>query len=382
MKILHLYSDWKWTGPAEPVLQACRSLQDRGHTVVCAFRAPQLDMDETIEMKAEGMGVHFTTRFALDRYMGPANTVRDLIAIPRFIRDQQFDVVHTNLSHDHALGGICVRRLGKNRPLLVRTLHKRSVLSDSMPNRILLRQLTDASLTFTPRFRQRYIDRFALDPDSVGVQPMTVNLERFTPNVTVKNMRTELGIDADAPLIGIVGRWQKYRRADVFLDAAAQLLKSVPNARFLVIGRSSQIQETVVKPMMELGIDHCVTMTGYRIDDYVDIMASLDIFSLLMPGFDGTARAVREAMALGVPCVVSDIGMLPEIIDHEKTGLVSPLDATQLAQAWQRLIQNPEERKVMGQVAALHATHVFDIAEVGPRLESFYSEQLARLKQG
>jgi len=52
----------------------------------------------------------------------------------------------------------------------------------------------------------------------------------------------------------------------------------------------------------DLSADNFI-FAGYLIDNYVDTLKSLDIFTLMMPGFDGTARAMREAMALGIPCV-------------------------------------------------------------------------------
>ncbi len=374
MKILHLYSDWKWTGPAEPVLQMCKALQDIGHDVTIAHcRAPR-DERETVGKKVAEYGLTGNEDFALDRHVPPLKTLRDIWCLPRYIAREKFDVVHMHLCHDHALGGILAKLLGKKRPILVRTLHRRTVLKDSLGYRLQLKRLTDGWLTFTENFRQQYIRRFHLQPEHVAVQPMPIDLERFTPDREFRNMREEFGIAADAPVIGIVGRYQKYRKAEVFLEAAAKVLQVAPQARFVVIGRSSQMQETVVAPMRRLGIEHAVVLPGYRIDDYDDILASLDIFSLLMPGFDGTARAVREAMALGKPCVVSDFGMLPDIVPHEKAGLTTPIDAEQLAAAWLRLIQDDQLRTELGQGALAHARTHFNLAQVGPCLENFYAE--------
>ncbi len=377
MKVLHLYSDWKWTGPAEPVLQACRSLQDRGHSVLIAFLKPRHPVDESIEQKVAEYGLEGTTGFCLDRHVPPLGTLRDLVTLPRFIRRGGFDVVHVHLCHDHAIGGLCVRLLGRRRPRIVRSLHRRDVLSPTLGYRFQLCRLTDAWLTFTPSFRDAYIERFGLPADRVGVMPLTIELDRFRPGLPVRDMRAEYGIPPGRPVIGIVGRFQRYRRMEVFLEAAKRVLDQEPETYFLVIGRSSQIQKTVVQPVRELGIGDRVILTGYRIEDYVDTLAALDVFSLLMPGSDGTARAVREALALGKPCVVSDFGMLPEIVMHERTGLVVPQDAEALAAAWLRLVRSPELRHRMGTAARAYAEEHFAISAVGPFLEDFYTRILA-----
>jgi glycosyltransferase involved in cell wall biosynthesis len=222
------------------------------------------------------------------------------------------------------------------------------------------------------------VQRFSLPAEKFAVLPMPVDLDRFRPGQQLQDMRSVFGIPADAPLIGIVGRFQKYRKMDVFLPAARKVVDQIPNARFLIIGASSQMQQTVVEPAKELGISENVVIAGYRMDDYLDTLDCLDVFSLLMPGFDGTARAVREAMALGKPCVVSDFGMLPDVVPHEKAGLVVPLDADQLAEAWLRVLRNPAERQSMGQFAHEHAEKHFRIDQVGPVLEAFYQRLLAK----
>ena len=378
MKILHLYSDWKWTGPAEPALQACRALQDRGHDVLFACQTPAHDDRETVGLKAADLGVRTTTRFCLDRHVPPLKTLRTLTTLPRFIRRGQFDIVHVHLCHDHAIGGLCTRLLGSRRPRLVRSLYRRDVLRPTLGYRMQLRHLTDGWLAFTESFRREYARRFALPPDRVGLQPLTVDTDRFTPDRPVKDMRAALGIPPDAPVIGIVGRYQRYRRMEVFLEAARKVVDAEPQTRLLIIGRSSQMQQTVVEPMNRLGLAENVVTPGYLIEEYVDTLANLDVFTLLMPGFDGTARAVREAMALAKPCVVTEFGMLPEIVRHEETGLVVANEPEALAQAWLTLIRDPDRRRAMGAAARADAVERFACHRVGTYLEDFYASLLAQ----
>jgi glycosyltransferase involved in cell wall biosynthesis len=381
MKILHLYSDWKWTGPAEPAIQMARAMQDLGHEVVFACRAPDHEDIRYVHQKAETVyHLNTTTDFRLDRYFGIKNTVYDIRNLPRFVKEQKFDIIHTHLSHDHGFCGTLLKlRLGRQCPTIIRTIHRREVLENTLANRILLNRLTNGTLLFTEGFRRQTIERFGLDPETVGVQPMTLDLDRFQPDRAYKDIRAEFGVGPDSVLIGIVGRFQKYRRMDVFLQAAKIVLEQDPKVKFVVIGRSSQIQETVVKPIEALGIGNGVIRAGYRVEDYDDTLASLDIFSLLMPGFDGTARAVREAMALGKPCVTSDFGMLPDIVPDGLCGYNAPLEDPQaLAAAWLKLAHDPELRRAMGKNAADFARQHFQLEALGPRLEAFYGSILAR----
>jgi glycosyltransferase involved in cell wall biosynthesis len=382
MKILHLYSDWKWTGPAEPAIQMCKALEERGHEVLFACRktpSNQMHQLETIEMKAGEYGINYTTRFGLNRYFGVRDTLHDLVTLPRFLAKEKIDIVHTHLSHDHGLGIYATRILSRShRPGLVKSMHKRTVLKDKFWNqRMLNLGKKEGLLVFTESFKKQYCERFGIPREKVGICPMTLDLERFHPQVSYTDQRAHFNIPANAPLIGIVARFQKYRRMDIFMEAAKKVVSLVPETRFLVIGRSSQIQETVITPMKELGLEKNIILPGYLINNYLDTIASLDIFTLMIPGFDGTARAVREAMALGKPCVVSNVGMLPEIVQHDKTGLVFEFtNADSLANSWLELINNKKKRMQMGQVATEIALQQFSIGKAGSSLEAFYQRLL------
>ncbi len=381
LKILHLYSDWKWTGPAEPAIQMCKGLEEQGHEVIFACRktpADQQHQKESIEKKCREYGINYTTEFALNRYFGLKDTLNDLVKLPAYIRKNKIDVVHTHLSHDHALG-VYAAKLSLRNPAVVKSMHRRKVLADKFWNRRLLKGLkgNNGIGVFTEGFKKKYSEQFKIPMENIALSPMTLDLDRFNTKIDYVDQRQHYKIPEDRFLIGIVARFQKYRRMDVFMEAAAKVIKQNPKVHFMVIGRSSQREETVIKPMKELGIENHVTLPGYLIDNYVDTMATLDAFTLMIPGFDGTARAMREAMALGKPCVVSEIGMLPEIVQHEKSGLVFQFKSSDsLADAWLRLINNEEERKAMGEYAAQQAQDEFRMDKVGPALEEFYQKLL------
>jgi glycosyltransferase involved in cell wall biosynthesis len=374
LKILHLYSDWRWTGPAEPALQACKGLQDRGHDVIIACRKAPDDqpVDECVEWKIKEYGLNGCTDFALNRYLGLGDTIRDLRRLPRFLNSEKVDILHAHLSHDHVLSGGCARIAGRGSAKVVHSLHKRTVLPAKLQYRIHLRHLADGLLVYTDSYRQRYIDDFRLSPDKIRLMPMTIDTQRFRPGLELKDMRTEFDIPADAPVIGLVTRFQKYRRMEVFLGAAAKVVNERPDVRFVLLGASSQMQETVIKPIKELKLEENVIVAGYRIDDYVDTLGCFDVFSLLMPGFDGTARAVREAMAMGLPSVVTDFGMLPDIIKNGETGLVVASEIDPLADAWLSLVNDASLREKLGAAARVDAVARFQMGDMAASLEQSY----------
>ena len=378
LKILHLYSDWKWTGPAEPAIQMCQALEEMGHEVTFACRATpseHMNCEETVEMKAAEYGINFTTEFGLNRYWGFKDSINDLIKLPAYLRKNKIDVLHTHLSHDHAFGAYAVKMCFGHKVTLVKSMHNKNVLPDKFLNQRLIGKLKGRSglAVFSEGFKKQYATRFNISPANIGICPMPLDLDKFHPAREFKSQREDYKIPTDAPLIGIVARFQKYRRMDVFMEAARKVADEFPSVKFMVIGRSGQMEETVIKPMKALGLENNVITPGYLIDNYVDMMQTIDIFTLMTPGFDGTARAMREAMALGKPCVVSNVGMLPEIVTHEKTGMVFEFtSADELAESWLALLRDPAKLKSQGDAAAKYAKETFRIDQVGPELEKFY----------
>ena len=135
---------------------------------------------------------------------------------------------------------------------------------------------------------------------------------------------------------------------------------------------SSQMNKSVIEPMERLGISSHVILAGYRIDDYVDILACMDIFVLLTPGSDGTARAVREAMAMGKPVVVARKGMLPELVEHGVTGVVVEERPEKLYEVLKDLVGDGKKRQKMGGAARNYALEHFVLQEQAGRVEEFY----------
>ena len=382
MKILHLFSDWKWTGPAEPVINLCKGLEKRGHDVTLAYRKPPHPIDESVERRVLEEGIQATDQFRLNHVLKLshpsfiADTLSDVTQLSHYLRQERFDIVNVHHSHDHVLGGIAAWRTEPS-PLVLRTDHKRNSISPGWGNRFLLSRLTDGLLTFSEKSRKECLDRFHLPAERVGKIPPALDLQRYAHGRSFKDMRTAFGIDPGDMVIGMTARFQQYRRTDVFLEAMQKIVKECPKVKLLLVGRSSQMEESVVRPTKRLGIEPWVILAGYRTDDYVDTLACMDIFVFLMPGSDGTARALREVMALGKPVVVSDQGMLPELIEHGVSGWVVKIIADELATAVLTLLRSPEMREAMGKAAYERAHRGFQLGQQVDAVEAFYQRLMA-----
>jgi glycosyltransferase involved in cell wall biosynthesis len=102
----------------------------------------------------------------------------------------------------------------------------------------------------------------------------------------------------------------------------------------------------------------------------------MDIFVFLMAGSDGTARALREAMAMGKPAMVARRGMLPELVDDGVTGLIVDDTPENICAALRILVTNKSLRNKMGQRAREKAVREFRLEKQAQEVEAFYQHMI------
>lgn len=377
--VLQLISDWKWTGPAEPVLELTRRLQEQGCTVFfgCSGCPPGVDPTGMLRDRATKAGVEPLPGLCLKKNRGlrgeeVGGLIRDMNFLRRFVRKQRIHIVHTHLTHDHLVAGAAMRSLSR-RPAIVRTNHKALPLPRRMGNVILMKYFTDGYLTHSRQALAEDARNFGdCRLKMAGINP-AVDLERFQPRRPSPETRRSLGLSEDDIVAGIVARVQRHRKFDLFLNAALLAAAKSTRLKFLVVGRGTHREEVAIKPARQMGLGDRVIFAGYRRGDFVDILNCFDMKIFLVPGSDGSCRAVREAMAMGKPVIASSRGMLPELVEHDKTGLVVGDSPEQLAHAMLRLAENRELRLAMGIAARAKAETEFSPTVQVRQVMEFYA---------
>ena len=136
------------------------------------------------------------------------------------------------------------------------------------------------------------------------------------------------------------------------------------------LGRGTRAREVALEPVKRLDLEGRVHFTGYVSgDDYVALLKRFAFLIFLVPGSDGTCRALREAMAMGKPVVGSRRGAIPELIGEG--GVTVRESEESLAEAILALARDEETRKRMGRLAARRAGD-FDRREVAAKIADFY----------
>ena len=159
---------------------------------------------------------------------------------------------------------------------------------------------------------------------------------------------------------------------DLFVQAAHEVAKRIPEARFLVAGRATKDYMPVLRPLVSrLGIQNALTFMGHRFD-LIEIMAGAD--ALVLPSrSEGLGITILEAMAVGTPVVATRVGGIPEIVVDGETGyLVPPDDVPALAEAMLRAVQ-PENAGRLGRGGQSHVRSSFTIRKMAEETVEVYS---------
>jgi glycosyltransferase involved in cell wall biosynthesis len=224
---------------------------------------------------------------------------------------------------------------------------------------------------------RRHHERIGYRPKRWQVLPNGFDTKKFSFSEEArKQVRKELSLAPDASVIGIVARYDSIKDYPTFIKAGGELLKRIPNAQFVLVGRDVTLENPALKKLCEeTSHPKQFHLLGER-TDVAEILSALDIFSLTSIS-EGFPNVLGEAMAANLPCVVTDCGDVRLILGD--TGCVVPIgDIQKLAGEWEKLLKLPaDKRRSLGQRARDRVKDELAIERVASRYAAFYSEVLA-----
>ena len=292
-----------------------------------------------------------------------------------WLRREEIDLMHAHMFRAEVVGTRAAVAAGV--PVIMATVHSSRV-----------RPVEDVELlaSLTPS-----MDRLIVPSDAIehkvrhegrsarfAVIPNGVDLSRFATPPPRCGIRSELGIPADALLMGVVARLEAEKGHRFLIDAMPAVLAAVPDAWLLVVGEGSEADKLRDRAS-SLGahVADRIRFTGRR-DDVSALTADLDV--AVLPSLrEAQGISILEAMARRVPVVASAVGGIPEVITSGVDGiLVPPGDAEALGVALARLLSDPALRRRLGEAGYRTVAERFSIDAQVKRIEAVYDEELAR----
>ncbi len=217
------------------------------------------------------------------------------------------------------------------------------------------------------------LEKEGVKPSKIVSIPNGVELAK-TENIEIvrKMRRRELGLPINACIILRVGTLAPKKGVSLLLESWKNIVKEHPDAFLLSVG-GADIPEAISMQLREF--KGRVKFLTNRIDGVDPYYEAADIF--VLPSFaEGLSNALMEAMAHGLPSVVTDVGGNSEIVQNGKAGIVvRPGDPDSFAQAISKLIENPYMRREMSKEAK-NIVAKFDISDIARRYKRLYQDLL------
>jgi len=283
--------------------------------------------------------------------------IRALFRLWRILRKHRAQAVYAVGGRDALFWGPLAAWLARV-PVTVCAIHSMRPGVLLWLNRLLLRR-ADAVVAVAEAQREYLVAREGIVPGRAVVIHNGVELGDFTAGHGGREVRSALGLEPEAPLVGIVAGLRKVKRHDLFLRAAALLAPDFPLARFLVVGDGPE-RGPLGRLRHQLGLDETVLFLGHR-TDVPEIMSALEVFALTSES-EAFPLSVLEAMAAATPVVAADVGAVAEAVLHGETGyLVKPHDPEAMARAIYRLLRHPERARRMGLAGRSRVQTLFPI---------------------
>ena len=363
MRLLLVADSLDVGGAERHVVELASALARQGHSITLAC-----SVQGALAPLAEQAGVQVQP--LLGRLVKRRQSLRYAWQLARLIRRDRFDLVHAHLFASALASAYAT--LGTDTPLVI-TEHSQATWRSRSACRYSQWSYSQAKhiIAVSREIKWRLVEQDGIPYDRVSV---IMNAVSPAPDRSKTRAPGLPDVPQESPLVGVVTRLQPEKGVVYFLEAAASILRHLPQVHFLIIG-NGPLGRTLRMYVGQLGIQEHVHFLGFRLDARA-LVGSLDV--LVVPSLsEGTPLVTLEAMAAGVPVVASAVGGIPEQIRHESEGLlVPPGNALALSEAILRLLHHPTLMQRLGQAGQQRAAAQFRLETMVQQTEDIYRATL------
>jgi glycosyltransferase involved in cell wall biosynthesis len=373
-------------GGAQENTMLTADLLDPERYAVDVVSGPQTGPEGSLIEEVRARGIPLTIEPTLVREVNPIKDLIALIVLYRHVRRGGYPIVHTHSSKAGILGrwAAWLAGLAGTRPAIVHTVHGWGHHERQHP---LVRRIFIASERITARITDKLIvvsplntDKGLADgigtPDKYVTIRSGIDLDRFrNPTRPRDDVRRELGVPSEAPVIGTVTRLSDQKAPLDFVAAAGKVVEQSPHVHFVVVG-DGPLRKEVEAAIAARSLSGRVHLTGLR-RDVPELMHSFDVFALSSL-WEGLPRVLPQAMAAGLPIVATAVdGNAEAITDGVNGFLTPPGDPEAFADALVSLLENPNLVREFGE-AGLEMVGEFGARKMVRDIEALYQALLTQ----
>lgn len=298
-----------------------------------------------------------------------------IVRLSREFRARRTKVVSTWLYHADLIGGLAARLAGLPVVWGVRS-SELSPTTTRLATRLVLRMCAGLSRIIPSKIvscSTRAVDvhvALGYPRERFDVIPNGFDLKRFRPDHAARlSVRTELDVPLNAPLVGMIARFDDQKNHRGFIEFARKLTDVRTDVRFVLAGKNVDASNRQLAQWIhDAGLGSAIRLLGLR-DDVPRLNAALDVAVLTSSWGEAFPNVLGEAMACGVVCVATDVGDTGFVIG-DGSRVVDVGDMAALATAVNRILAlDPKERVRLERNVRLWVETEFEIGVVARRFE-------------
>lgn len=308
----------------------------------------------------------------------PGTGLAAFVGLWRLVRRLRPDVIQGWMSHGN-LAGLLARVAAPDDPALVWAIRQSIYdLGYEKPSTARLIRLSaklsgrPQAIVYNSHVSRAQHEALGFSRRLGSVIPNGFDASAFAPSGEARlDLRRELGIVGDAPLIGIVGRFHPMKDHQTFIKAAKAVRARHAQCRLILVGPGVEPSNKELSSyLQDAGLADAAHLLGIR-DDMPRINAALDV-AVSSSFTEAFPTAIGEAMSCGVPCVVTDVGDSARLVGD--TGIVvPPRNPEQLASGIARLLDlSREDREALGARARARVISEYSLGDVVASFSSLY----------
>ena len=379
IRVLQLI-DGLTVGGAERVVLMLSAHADNScfEMIPCALHrtGPLEDELRAAEIRYQVLGLRRRSIFTGPLFL--ADTRRILAALSEVIHKFSIDVVHAHLTRSMLFGILAARRAGLGVCASVHNEVLDSGRGRFSPQEWLLRaginaifSRADRIIGVSDKVTEVLQTSTRIPHQRIVTIPNGVDGERFQPRHDQRELRQQLQLPLERPIAISIGRMTR-QKGYIYLLEALTRIPAETRPLVLLTGDGPD-RHDLERKASELHLDEDVRFLGNR-TDIPTLLAAADCF-VMASLWEGLPLVLLEAMASGLPAVVTAVGGNPGVIEHGVSGLLVPPGEPQpLADAMQDLLGDTQQRKRLGEAARAHFQRHFSLSAFITAHEQLYRE--------
>lgn len=306
-------------------------------------------------------------------------SIASVIAIYKYLKHSKTELLHTHLTDADLLGFFAAKLLGIPHVVTIHSYPFPALKTHCLRYKFMT-MFGTRIICVSEVVRKHVVKKTCARSDRISTIYSGIDLRQYPadlPGPENRRLREEYGIKDFSFVIGCISRIVVDKGHEFLLRAVPLVLAKCKNACFLIVG-DGHLREALKNQARQLGIENSVIFAGMR----TEIPKTLSLIDLFVyPSLhESLGLSVIEAMAAAKPIIVANSTVIPELITHEKNGIIVPLaDPEALAGAIIDLYGNPEKRAALGRAASCKAQS-FSLDQTARSLEQLYSSLIFKKK--